>query len=193
MSDLVLVRHAATEWSGLRLCGRTDPSLSSAGRAQLAPLCERVRGMALRDRTVLSSPARRALETARAIAEAIGADVRVDDRLQEADLGRADGMTFAELETAFPEIARAMAMGDPVDWPDGETAGSLADRIDALARELEMGGVDRIVVTHGGPMRAFLTRSGLSSARLIAPAELVVLRSTGSGGSTEMSLADPAR
>ena len=29
----VLVRHAATTWSGRRYCGRSDPSLSTAGRA----------------------------------------------------------------------------------------------------------------------------------------------------------------
>src|SRR4030081_956884 len=102
---LALVRHALTDWSGARYCGRTDIALNDAGHAQLAPLAAYL-ASAIHDRpAILASPALRSREPPEATATHLGAEVRVDDRLCEADLSKAKGSTCAKIERRWPELA----------------------------------------------------------------------------------------
>ena len=75
VTEVWLVRHADVYEA---LDDLRDPALSSRGREQARRLAERVRRVGVT--AVYTSPHRRALETARAIAE----DVRIDPRLAEA-------------------------------------------------------------------------------------------------------------
>ncbi len=157
MSCLVLVRHAATEWTGVRFCGRADPALSEAGRSQLGRLVEEIRRARLSVAAVRSSPARRALETAAALAEALGVPVEADDRLREVDFGSVEGRSFDELAREHPAIAAALLAGrDAVDWPGGERACDVTARLEDVARELAAAGGDEIAVAHGGSIRALV-------------------------------------
>ena len=81
MPEIILVRHAATAWSGIRYCGRSDPPLSEAGHAQAARLASTL-GQALpTDARIISSPSLRARATAEAIAAAAGlGPVEADER-----------------------------------------------------------------------------------------------------------------
>jgi broad specificity phosphatase PhoE len=149
-----LVRHASTAWTGNRWTGaRSDPELSDDGRAAADQLAE-VLAVRLPARTpVLASPSRRAIETARPIAAALGVDVETDDGLREVDVGELDGRTFDETSVAYPELARQVLAADrEIDWPGGERAADLAARAaDAWQRALARSGDGSIVlVTHGG-------------------------------------------
>ena len=138
MTEIVLVRHAATSWSGRRYCGRSDPSLSTAGRAGARALADALAPTLARDVLIVTSPARRARQTAAAIAAAAGVDgIEVDERWQEADFGIAEGRTFDELAALDPAIAAALAGGaTDIDWPGGETAADLAARVAAAWADL---------------------------------------------------------
>jgi broad specificity phosphatase PhoE len=164
VGEIVLVRHAPTAWTGHRYCGRSDPQLDAAGRAVAARLAAEVVA-SLRARTlVVSSPSRRAYETAMAIAADAGiAEIAVDDRWRETDFGIAEGLTFEELERAAPELAGRLAAGETwIDWPDGEPAEDLATRVTAAWRDVVAADRDVVVVSHGGPLRIAI---GLATGR----------------------------
>ena len=155
MAELILVRHAATAWTGQRYCGRSDPPLSPAGRAAAASLAEGLASSLDPGTRIVSSPSRRALQTATAIAAAARlGPVEIDPRWSEADMGIAEGHTFAELERMAPDLARALAAGDAaIDWPGGETSASLAERVESACHALREADLDAVVVSHGGPLR----------------------------------------
>jgi broad specificity phosphatase PhoE len=160
-----LVRHAPTAWTGRRWCGRSDPGLTRAGRvaarrvaAELA--IELDGGPAI----VITSPLRRALETAARIARALGgARVQIDPDLAEVDFGAADGLTWDELARDFPGVAEAVVGGEDPDWPAGETAASRAARARSMAERIldAAWAQEVIVVTHAGMLRAIAPHLGL--------------------------------
>jgi probable phosphoglycerate mutase len=128
VTEVWLVRHADC-YEGMSV--RVDPPLSALGRKQAELLADRVHK--LRPAAIYCSPYRRALETARTIAE----DVRVDDRLieMEMDLGDRGELNFKELPESVIERMSA-AIGDIArNHPD--------ERV--------------IVVAHGAAMIVFLT------------------------------------
>ena len=191
MTDrLWLVRHASTGWSGERWCGRTDLSLSRAGVAEARSLASRLAAELPAGVALVSSPARRARETAEAIARALGlrADVdgavavEIEDGLQEVDFGRAEGCTWADIERRLPNLAAELAAGaSEVDWPGGETAGSVRERVEAVWQRLT--GIDRpvVAVCHGGVIRAVQAGLGQGHGPMssVAPASVVELRRMG--------------
>ena len=155
MADVFLVRHADTAWTGRRYCGRTDPPLTDLGilaanrlAATLAPTLP----MGIR---IVSSPSRRARQTAEAIAAAVvPASIEIDARWAEVDFGIAEGVTYEELERIAPDLASALLGGDvEIDWPGGETAASLATRVEAAWRDVRASDRHTLVVSHGGPLR----------------------------------------
>ena len=88
---LLIVRHGQTQANadGLIL-GRADPPLSELGRRQAAALAEALPVPAV----VVSSPLRRARETA----AAFGVPVETDDRWIELDYGAMDGTPAASID-----------------------------------------------------------------------------------------------
>lgn len=164
-----LVRHAATSWSGMRYCGRSDPALSGAGRRDAQVLAAQL-GVRIDGAVVLSAPARRARDTA----ALLGRPLRVDERLREVDFGDAEGLTFDELTARYPGLARRLAAGaTDIDWPGGERSAELERRTGELWHELVAGGRDAVIVSHGGPLRS-LTRHALGREVTLAPCEHVV-------------------
>ena len=161
-----LVRHAPTEWTGRRWCGRSDPELSDDGRkaaqqlaAQLAAELGAAHGAGV---VVLSSPLRRALDTAAAIAMALGASVKVEHDLAEVDFGAADGLTWDELLEAHPSQADVILIGGQPDWPEGESAVDVSARARRAAdRILNLAGtITVVVVSHGGLLVALAGHLG---------------------------------
>jgi broad specificity phosphatase PhoE len=152
--EIVLVRHASTAWSGRRYCGRSDPPLSAAGWAEASVLAQHLASSLPPGTRLISSPSRRALATAEAIA--VAGDFRPierDERWQEIDFGLAEGRSFEELESIAPATAAALLRGaTDIDWPGGEKSRSLAARVAVACNELAAGDLPAIVVTHAGPI-----------------------------------------
>jgi broad specificity phosphatase PhoE len=181
---LWLVRHASTAWTGRRFCGRTDLPLSRGGRAEAAALAERLTATVPDDVSVASGPARRARETAESLLASRRGPrhVEVDDRLREVDFGRAEGLTFDRIAEIMPVLATSIAAGDAIDWPGGESAASVRKRAGEVWGDLHRAVTPRLLVTHGGFIRALLAvafgRSALPDL-WIEPGAVVELAHTG--------------
>jgi alpha-ribazole phosphatase/probable phosphoglycerate mutase len=155
VTRVLLIRHCEPEPDAAGRCyGSLDFGLSEDGRAAAHELADAVHVDA-----VVSSPRRRALETAAPLAERNGLQVEVDDRLRELDFGELEGLTYEEVERTRPDVYRAwMEAPTEVTFPGGESyavlrARSLAALDEVRARHAE--GVCAIVA-HGGPIRAIL-------------------------------------
>ena len=172
MVEIILVRHAATSWSGVRYCGISDPPLSPTGLADARRLAVSLSRDLPADVRVVSSPSRRAVATATAIVEAAHLPgVELDARWREADVGIAEGRTFDELSAIAPDVAAALARGDlEIDWPGGETHSSLAARVADAWADLVAVGRPAVVVTHAGP---FMHARALGEDRPISRDDLV--------------------
>jgi broad specificity phosphatase PhoE len=161
-----LVRHASTEWTDHRWCGRSDPPLTSDGLAAAKVLAAELAAVVPSGSIVLASPLRRSLDTADAIADALGARVRVAPDLVEVDFGDVDGLTWDQLEVAHPALAESILGGKEPDWPGGEGAAQVAaraataaERIRGLARSSAV-----VVVSHGGLLAALARAMGTTVA-----------------------------
>jgi probable phosphoglycerate mutase len=172
-NTVVLIRHAATSWTGRRWCGRADPPLTAAGRTAARQLAADLRaelgapasatadaGTGARPIALLVSPARRARQTAAAITAVFGARPVVEPDLVEVDVGEAEGFDWPTLEARFPDVAVAIGNGVQPDWPGGETRADVerraqraADRIRAAATAGPV-----IVVAHGAIIQAIAGR-----------------------------------
>lgn len=186
MTDIVLVRHAQTTWSGRRYCGRSDPPLDRAGRAAAGRVAADLRTWLPPGARLVSSPRRRAIETATKVSAALhGSPIEIDERWAETDFGIAEGLTFDQLAGASPDLAARVLEGElDIDWPAGEPAAGLAGRVadawDALANSHAM---TIVVVTHGGPIRvaaAFATGRPITALAVPPP-----------GGTLRMGRAGP--
>jgi alpha-ribazole phosphatase len=156
--ELVLVRHAeAADEARGRCYGRLDVGLSAAGRTQCGGLAATL--ASLRVDAVVSSPLRRARDTASVIAEPHGLRVQVRDGLGELDFGEVEGMTYDEIAASRPQLyAQWMSAPTTVVFPGGESYAELQARVAEAVSALrdDFDGRTVVAVTHGGPIRAVL-------------------------------------
>jgi broad specificity phosphatase PhoE len=148
---LILVRHGQTDANARGvLLGRTDPPLDKIGRSQVSAIAAALAPLR-RDTCIVSSPLRRARETAAIIARE--GDVEIDERWIELDYGTYDGMPVADVS----EETWRQWRSDPDFAPGGgESLRSLGARVSAACDELiaDAGARDIIVVTHVSPVKA---------------------------------------
>jgi broad specificity phosphatase PhoE len=188
MAPIWLVRHAATPWTGVRWCGRSDPELTPAGMADATRLGETLSAALPAGAVVVSSPATRAIATARAIASArmaTGTPVVVDPDLSEIDFGEVDGLTFVALEEHYPILARRLLAGETaIDWPGGESADQVRRRAARAWATLVATPSPTVVVTHGGLIATILRQLvGVDETTVIHPAPATALRLDAIAGS----------
>jgi probable phosphoglycerate mutase len=147
---LLLVRHGQTAVNSEgRLQGRIDAPLTDLGREQARRVAAAI--TPLRPRAVVTSPLRRARDTAAAIAESIGLAVEVDERLTELHYGEWDGVRIAELPDGAFARWRADVTFAP---PGGESIPAVRARVVPCIEEL----LDRedvtVAVSHVTPIKA---------------------------------------
>jgi probable phosphoglycerate mutase len=150
---LLLLRHGETEWSRSgRHTGRSELELTDTGRDRAKLTVDALTELDLSDPLVVSSPRRRALDTA----ELAGLTVdEVSPLLAEWDYGDYEGLTTPQIRETVP---------DWLIWthgaPGGESVEQVSDRADrAIAFALaHMGTRDVVFVGHGHFSRAVVTR-----------------------------------
>jgi probable phosphoglycerate mutase len=105
-TTLVLVRHGATDHTtDKRFSGRGghDPALNNDGLAQVRAVADWLAPLGDEIDVVLSSPLRRTRETAEIIAQRLNHVVELEEGLAEAAFGTWEGLTFHEVQQAYPD------------------------------------------------------------------------------------------
>ena len=174
---LIVVRHGRTEAnaSGLLLGRRLDPDLDELGRRQAAALAAALPGEA----RIVSSPLRRAQETA----AAFGRPVDTDERWAEIDYGDLDGTPLRDVPADVWSAWRA----DPSLSPGGgESLVDVGVRVRAACADLaeEAARADVVVVTHVSPVKAALAWAlgvgdDVSWRAYVAPASITRIATAG--------------
>ncbi len=146
---IILVRHGETAANaGGLLQGRSDQGLTERGRQQSAAVAAALAGALKEGATIVTSPLRRARETA----EAFSRPAVVDERWIELDYGEFDGRNALDLRSSLRQ-----GWNDP-EWapPGGESLADVARRVSAACEELAAAesSQDVIVVTHVSPIKA---------------------------------------
>ena len=157
---LVLTRHGQTVWHAEnRYAGVSDVDLTDEGRAQAVRLAVWATGARLDG--IVSSPVRRARETAGPVAHAVGLTVTVVDDLREIDFGTAEGRTMDDLAAVDPRMV-AHFRADPVahHFPGGEPPAKAAERAVRALRGVAADHAGRtvLVVAHNTLVRLALCR-----------------------------------
>jgi 2,3-bisphosphoglycerate-dependent phosphoglycerate mutase len=155
-THLMLTRHGETSWhEDNRYAGAdSDVDLTDFGRQQAEQLADWARRR--RPFAVVSSPVRRAVETATPCAQAIGTRLHIVDDLREVTFGIADGHTLDELARRDPQMVDRFR-ADPVDhpFPGAEPPRAAARRVTAALRLVAdtYAGSTVLVVAHNTVLR----------------------------------------
>jgi probable phosphoglycerate mutase len=152
LTTFALIRHGQTDWNAQRrLQGSTDIPLNDVGRGQARDAGSVLAGYEWD--MIVSSPLRRAAETADLIAAGLGLNVaRRVPELTERSFGRAEGLQ------AGPELE---ALRVPGGFRGAESEDEAASRglgaLEALAGEFP--GRRVLVIAHGTLLRVSLSRA----------------------------------
>ena len=153
----LLLRHGQTVLSiEKRFSGVGDQELTEVGRAQAAAAAVRLASSGAV--AVVSSPVRRARETALLVGEALGVEVAYDDGFRETDFGDWEGHTFREVREKWPREMEEWLASTAVAPPFGESFDATATRVrQARDRVLSSyGGQTVVVVSHVTPIKTLL-------------------------------------
>jgi broad specificity phosphatase PhoE len=154
VTTILLARHGESDWNvEQRWQGHADRPLTELGRQQARALADRLAAYPLD--AVYSSDLRRALDTARAVAERRRLDVIARQDLREVDVGSWSGRSRQELASAFPDQIARWERGAK-GWEGGESYEEMAARIVRAVGEIAAAhrGGHVLVVSHGGSVRA---------------------------------------
>ena len=194
--DLYLVRHGLSEGNeARRLQGWTGAGLSAAGQAQAGAtgqwLAQYFAARGTPVAGLYSSDTARAWETARVIGQALGRDPRPEPGLREQHFGVIEDTVAEYWRAAYPDLlARWRDRTDlEFGWPEGETRRQVRDRVLAAIAAItahHQPGDQIVVVTHGGPIRAYL---GHAVTRDPALAAVDVTRDVGNCTITQVHFA----
>jgi len=155
-----MVRHGETAANAeMRYLGIRDDPLSEHGVRQANQLAESFAALPITG--IFSSPLRRALDTARPIAQRCGLEVRQDPRLREGSFGDWEGLSRQEVRDRSDRDAallRAWEEDPRAAPPGGESLETIHNRMFELVAQLqsELAGRSLALVTHVGPIKALL-------------------------------------
>lgn len=167
---LLLLRHGATALTGeKRFSGLGgDPELIPEGLAQAGSAARRfapANGSGDprygRIDAIITSPLRRAQQTALAVGSAVGIEPRLEEGFRELDCGAFEGLTFAEVGARYPDQLAAFLASTESPAPGGESVGQVAARA-AVARDRALARFPRktvLIVTHVTPIKTLLCQA----------------------------------
>lgn len=154
VTRLVLWRHGRTEWNQAgRFQGQTDIPLSDTGLSQAEATAPHV--AAFKPDAIVSSPLRRALQTADALAEVTGLAVSTEDRLLEINVGTWAGLTLAEVRKKDSQLDVWSKTKDYRFSTTGETNTEVGQRVAPALRDIAAAhpGQTIVIVSHGTALR----------------------------------------
>jgi len=135
---LILVRHGETYWNEERRIqgGGSDVELNKVGINQANKLASLLKNENIA--TIVSSPLKRAISTAEAIAKHHQLAIEVDDGLKELGVGELEGLSALNLSTTFSQFLMQWWQGERLEerLPGGESFVELQQRSWAVIERL---------------------------------------------------------
>lgn len=157
-TEIILIRHGETEWnSQQRMQGHSNSDLSSVGQAQIQALGQWMKNVPFDH--IYSSDSLRAKQTAEAITQFSGHELKIDLRLREKNLGVFEGLTSEEARERHPEVFRLFkTAGSKYVIDEGESTQQLQDRALEIVDEIRIKHPEKrvLLVTHGGFVRVLM-------------------------------------
>jgi broad specificity phosphatase PhoE len=155
-TTIYLIRHGETPMTPERRfsgSGTNDPGLSETGLLQAAAVAKVIEE--IKPDVLISSPMKRAQQTAQAIAQSTHLPIIEDEIWTELSFGHWDGLTNQEVREKFGEEYEAWLSSTAIAPKDGESHNSIAARIEAALSQLvdTYPGKKVVVVTHNMVIR----------------------------------------
>jgi probable phosphoglycerate mutase len=194
LTTIVLVRHGRTELTEARKISGgdgDDPSLSAAGNADAEKVAHALKAIGSQGSwqriapisAVVTSPMKRARETAQIIAKGFGLQVTENENLREISFGDWDSLSHEEAQGQDPELWNSWRGSWEVSPPNGESLEVFDQRLQ-LAREQIVerhSGKTVVVVAHVMPIRGFLRWAFDAAAAAywrpqVAPCSISIIR-----------------
>lgn len=147
-------RHGQTAYNKQEIIlGTTDIDLDETGEKQAQELAEKINELGNIDLMIVS-PMKRAMKTARAVAEKCGIDMVIDERLREWDYGEYEGKSRFTEGFAENKINFGVRMGK-----SGESLLQLSHRVYTALDDIISRYRDKnvLIVSHGGICRVIET------------------------------------
>ena len=156
--QVLFIRHGQSEANVLGAFsnrGWKHP-LTETGRAQVRKLAQALQGRGIS--ALLSSPLKRAVESAEILGEALGVRHEVAQALVEYDVGTHEGRNDAESWQAYAEVEQRWAAGElTARLEGGESCEDIRNRFVPFVRELiarfEKEPATLAIIGHGGTFR----------------------------------------
>lgn len=162
---LIFARHGDADRSATVYKSELDIGLTARGKAQCAITARALAPVGIQ--RIISSPLRRALESAAIFSSVLGCDVSVDARLREREFPELYGMTRIEIASTFgPDFAANLARNpDNLSTPTSESLQEARERVLNATSGAVRQNERTLLLSHGGP------HSWLCSALLGMPLE----------------------
>jgi alpha-ribazole phosphatase len=149
MTEITLIRHTSVHVPAGMIYGQTDVKLNAGFDEEAIQILTQLKG---KYDAVYSSP----LSRCKILAEKISSELILDDRLKELNFGDWEEKYWNEID----HTSEAKQWFDDyinVKCPNGESYNDMLIRIKSFLDDLKMKNHSKVcIVTHGGPIRAFL-------------------------------------
>lgn len=155
--DILVIRHGKTDWNALnKMQGKADITLNEVGKNQA-----QITALKLKDEQIdiiISSPLKRALQTAEIINENKNVPLIIDNRISERDFGEFEGK-----ETSSFDNDKFWSYKVNKKYEKAENIKDFFDRVYNFLDEIKKVYKDKrvLVVTHGGvsiPIKCYFSQ-----------------------------------
>lgn len=164
--DVLITRHGQTEWNVLKkIQGKVDIELNETGIDQARITADSLINEEID--LIISSPLKRALQTAQIINENKNVPIIIDDRISERNFGEYEGV-----ETTSFDFNSLWNYKNDIKYGSAESMKELFDRVYEFLDELKIKYKDKkvLLVTHGGisiPMQCYF--NGIPDTECLFP------------------------
>lgn len=152
--EILVTRHGQTDWNVIeKIQGHTDIELNDVGRQQAEGTGKLIRNENID--LIITSPLKRAKETAKIINMNFNVTIIEDNRLMERNFGRSEGLTKSDikkLKEINPEMNDIWNYNRNIDCNGMETIQDFCNRVYEFLDEISERYKDKniLLVTHGG-------------------------------------------
>ena len=151
-TTFIIIRHGETYWNREhRIQGHLDSDLTPEGIAQAAACALRLKGETIE--AVVASDLGRVRHTTDILTKGLALPIHFQPSLRERSFGIGEGMTYAEMEAAYPQMFSTTGLVDAeFTLPEGESRNVFHQRVRSAIEQLAIAhaGNRVLIVTHGG-------------------------------------------